>query len=217
MNSSPLQLRPQLVEEVLHDHERGRPCHVRPTIVSHHEKPLIIRRDRKRAPNQRSGTDSVGYREQDAGRFRRKGRTRIDPHFVHLPAGDVEQLAPVVRPERSTATARSRLATCRRSHPETGGRTPHSRPARSTRTPANGNPATAPRPSRRIPSPLSRAPGCPLPGAPRECPPVPKPLLTWLRRARSTGRQDSRTRQSDHLSPRGAWVRRCRQRPAPRR
>ena len=74
-------------------------------VVSHHEKPLIVRRDRKRAPDQRSRADSVRDREQDAGRFRRKGRTRMDPHDIHLPVGDVEQLAPVVRPERSTATA----------------------------------------------------------------------------------------------------------------
>jgi hypothetical protein len=61
--SSLLQLCPQLVEEALHHHERRRPRHVSPTVVSHHEEPLIIRRDRKGAPDQRSRADSVWYRE----------------------------------------------------------------------------------------------------------------------------------------------------------
>jgi hypothetical protein len=64
-SSSPLQLRPQFVEEVLHHHERWRSRHVLPLVVSHHEKPPIVRRDRKRAPDRRSRAESVWDREQD--------------------------------------------------------------------------------------------------------------------------------------------------------
>jgi hypothetical protein len=64
-SSSPLQLRPQFVEEALNHHERWRSRHVLPLVVSHHEKPPIVRRDRKRAPDRRSRAESVWDREQD--------------------------------------------------------------------------------------------------------------------------------------------------------
>lgn len=47
-----LELRSQLIKEVLHNDERRCACDVRKGSVLHHQKPLIIRRDRKRAARQ---------------------------------------------------------------------------------------------------------------------------------------------------------------------
>src|SRR5262245_45117219 len=71
--ASLLQLRPQFLEDVLHLYRRRRPGHVLPTVVSHHEKSLIVGCDREGAPGQRSYSHSVRDREQDAGRLGREG------------------------------------------------------------------------------------------------------------------------------------------------
>ena len=203
------------VEEVLHHHQRGRARHLLPTIVSHHEKPLIVGVIANVPLASDPARTRSGIANKTRGGSAEKGGPGWIAHDIHLPAADVEQLAPVVRPERSTAAPARDLPLAavhvreradehlvlallvRHVRQPTGIRRQRRALLVESR---RHDPSRHAVHSRTCRENVARCRSL---------------LSSCSRRARSIDRQDSRTRRSQRPFPRGAWVRRYRQRPAP--